>query len=159
MSRPYSLFAYSLKPKETKLVARALRCLEKRLRYNSETLSNPQDVCSYLRLHLAEERNEVFAVIFIDNHNRLLAFEKLFLGTINESAVYPRVVVQKALEHNAAKVILAHTHPSGHADPSNADIEITRDLQRILSIISVTVIDHIIVARENSYSFAEHGLM
>lgn len=159
MSTPLSLPMYPLNPSETKLVARALRCLEKRLRYNSETLNNSPYVSSYLRLNLADERNEVFAVLFLDNHHRLLAFEKLFYGSINESTVYPRVVVQKALEYNAAKVIFAHNHPSGNCDPSNEDKEITRELKRILAIVSVTAVDHIIVAREKCYSFAEHGLM
>ena len=161
MSTPPSYSMYSLSPSETKLVDRALRCLETHLRYHSdsEILNNSQYVRSYLRLHLADERNEVFAVLFLDAHHRLLAFEKLFFGSINESAIYPRVVVQKALEHNAAKVIFAHTYPSGNCDPSDADKEITRELQRILSVVSVTAIDHIIVGRENSYSFAEHGLM
>jgi DNA repair protein RadC len=159
MSTSLSHSTYSLTPSETKLVSRALRCLEKCLRYNSEKLNSSHLVCSYLRLHLADERNEVFAVLFLDSHHRLLAFEKLFHGSINESAVYPRVVVQKALEHNAAKVIFAHNHPSGNCDPSNADREITRELQKILSIVSVTAVDHIIVGRENSFSFSEHGLM
>ena len=148
-----------LAPKETKLVARALRCLEKHLRYSSETFKHPRNVCDYLRLHLAQERNEVFAVLFLDNHNRLLAFEKLFFGTINESMVYPRVVVQKALAHNAAKVIFAHTHPSGNCEPSDADKEITKELKQILEVISVSVIDHLVIGRENSYSFVNHGLM
>lgn len=159
MSKSCFYSAYSLSSTEIKLVKRALRCLEKRLSYRSQTLNHSDYVRSYLRLHLADEKNEVFAVLFLDNHHRLLAFEKLFYGTINESAVYPRVIVQKALEHNAAKVILAHTHPSGNCDPSKTDIELTRELQRILSVISVAVIDHIIVARENSYSFADHALM
>ena len=159
MSTTPSHSMYSLSQSDTKLVARALRCLEKNLRYNSEILNKSQIVCSYLRLQLADERNEVFAVLFLDSHHRLLAFEKLFYGSINESHVYPRVIVQKSLEHNAAKVIFAHNHPSGNCDPSNTDIELTRELQRILSIISVAVVDHIIVTREHSYSFAEHGLM
>jgi DNA repair protein RadC len=102
MSTSLSHSTYSLTPSETKLVSRALRCLEKCLRYNSEKLNSSHLVCSYLRLHLADERNEVFAVLFLDSHHRLLAFEKLFHGSINESAVYPRVVVQKALEHKCA---------------------------------------------------------
>jgi DNA repair protein RadC len=149
----------SLSSTETKLMARALRCLEKRLRYNSEILNNSQDVCTYLQLQLAEERNELFAVLFLDSQHRLLAFEKLFFGTINESAVYPRVIVQKALEYNAAKVIFAHNHPSGSCNPSSGDKEVTRDLQKILSIVSVTALDHIIVSHKSTYSFAEHGLM
>lgn len=159
MSSCCSQPSYSLSPTENKLVARALRCLEKRLRYHSEMLNNSQNVRSYLRLHLAEERNEVFAVLFLDNQHCLIAFEKLFCGTINEATVYPRVVVQKALEHNAAKLIFAHNHPSDNCDPSPADKVITRDLQRVLSIMTITVVDHIIVSRKNTYSFAEHGLM
>ena len=149
----------SLNPTETKLVARALRCLEKRLRSTSEILNKSQNVADYLRLHLAEERNEVFAVLFLDSDHRLLAFEKLFYGTINESMVYPRVIVQKALKHNAAKVIFAHNHPSNNCNPSLSDRELTRNLQRILSEISIIAIDHIIVTHKNTYSFAEHGLM
>jgi len=159
MSSSCSELSYSLNPTETKLVDRALRCLEKRLRYHSEILNHSQSVCSYLRLHLAEERNEVFAVLFLDNSHRLLAFEKLFFGTINETMVYPRVVVQKALEHNAAKVIFAHNHPSDYCVPSQTDRETTRNLQRVLSVMNITVIDHIIVSRKNAYSFATHGLM
>jgi DNA repair protein RadC len=155
MSTSLSHSTYSLTPSETKLVGQALRCLEKCLRYNSEKLNSSHLVCS----HLADERNEVFAVLFLDSQHRLLVFEKLFHGSINESAVYPRVVAQKALEYNAAKVIFAHNHPSGNCDPSNADRKITRELQKILSIVSVTVVDHIIVGREDSYSFSEHGLM
>ena len=159
MSTSLSHSMYSLTPSEIKLVARALRCLEKRLRYNFETLNSSHDLRTYLRLHLASERNEVFAVLFLDTHHRLLAFEKLFHGSIDEAMVYPRVIVQKALEHNAAKVIFAHNHPSGNADPSNADKELTCTLKQILSIVCVTVVDHIIVGCENSYSFVEHGLM
>jgi DNA repair protein RadC len=159
MSTSLSHSMYSLSLSEEKLVTRALRCLEKRLRYNSETLNSSSYVSSYLRLNLADEKNEVFAVLFLDSHHRLLAFEKLFYGTINESVVYPRVVVQKALEYNAAKVIFAHNHPSGNCTPSNSDEEMTRELKRILSIVSIIVVDHVIVTRENSYSFAEHGLM
>lgn len=144
---------------ESKLVARALRCLEKRLRYSSELLNNSLDVRAYLQLNLAEEKNEVFAALFLDNTHRLLAFEKLFYGTINETMVYPRTVVQKTLEYNAAKVIFAHNHPSNHCEPSDADIEITRDLRRILSALNVSIVDHVIVSYKNSYSFAEHGLL
>ncbi len=155
----YSKVSYSLKPTEVKLVARALHCLEKRLRYHPQIFSYPESVCTYLQLQLAEERNEVFAVLFMDNQNRLLAFEKLFFGTINEARVYPRVIVQRALEHNAAKVIFAHNHPSNHCEPSQADKEITQDLQQLLSLLTIEVLDHIIVSHTNTYSFAEHGLM
>jgi DNA repair protein RadC len=98
-----------------------------------------------MRLQLAQEQDEVFAVIFLDNHHRLLAFEKLFYGTINESAVYPRKVVKKALEHNVAKIIIAHNHPSGNCTPSMADREVIKQIREILNIVDVLVCDHIIV--------------
>jgi DNA repair protein RadC len=140
-------------------VVRALRCLEQRFRYPSEILNNTQTVRAYLQLQLAEERNEVFAVLFLDTQNRLFAFERLFFGTINATAVHARVIVQRAFEHNAAKVIFAHNHPSGNCNPSQADKEITHDLRQTLSALNIAVIDHIIVSCESTYSFAEHGLM
>jgi DNA repair protein RadC len=140
-------------------VASALRYLEARLRHGTQLLSHSQDVCAFLQLSLAEEVSEVFAVIFLDSKHRLLAFEKLFHGTINESTVYPRRVLQKALEHNAAAVIVAHNHPSGHCEPSEADVEITRELRAILKVIQVKLLDHFIVSCPNSYSFVEHGLL
>jgi len=144
---------------DSNLIKSALRCLETRLRYGKEVLSNSKDVCAYLQLHLGEEKNEVFSALFLDSRNRLLAFEKLFQGTVNEAVIYPRTIVQKALEHNAAGVLVAHNHPSGECNPSLADRELTRDLRTILGIINVRVLDHIIVSGTNSYSFAEHGLL
>ncbi len=154
-----SSYTNQLTLSENKLVARALRCLEKQLCYNSEILNSSKSVKAFLQLQLANEPNEVFAVLFLDNQHRLLAFEKIFYGTINESAVYPRVVVQKALLHNAAKVIFAHNHPSGFAKPSDSDKKMNNELQFILSIISVIAVDHIIVSSKETFSFKEHNLM
>ncbi len=144
---------------DSNLVISALRCLETRLRYGGELLTRSRDVCAFLQLHLAEEKNEVFAVLFLDSRHRLLAFEKLFYGTINEATVYPRRIVQKVLEHNAAAILLAHNHPSGECEPSAADREITRVLRTILNIIDVRLLDHVIVSCPNTYSFAEYGLL
>jgi DNA repair protein RadC len=151
--------SYNLTISENNLVARALRCLEKQLRYNSEMLNSSQSVKAFLQLQLANEPNEIFSALFLDNQFRLLAFEKIFNGTINESTIYPRIVVQKALAHNAAKVIFAHNHPSGNIQPSGADREITRDLRKILSIISVDAVDHIIVTHKETFSFSENNLI
>src|SRR5205085_12160017 len=118
-----------------------------------------REVCTYLQLHLANEKNEVVSTLFLDNQHRLLAFEKLFYGTINEAVIYPRIIVQKALEHNAAAIILAHNHPSGKCDTSSADREITRQIRTILEIINVRLLDHIIVSYPQTYSFAEQGLL
>lgn len=142
-----------------KLISEAINCLEKRIRRATLSLNHSQDVCAFLRLHLAVEKHEVFAVSFLDSRHRLIQFEKLFHGTINETAVYPRRVVEKALEYNAAAVILAHNHPSEECKPSLADRAVTRELRTILKIINVQVLDHIIVSHHDSYSFAEHGLL
>jgi len=143
------------------LIADALRCLEERLSYHSDAvlLTHSTDARAYLRLQLAEETNEVFAVLFLNNQNRLLVFEKLFCGTINQAVVYPRVVVQKALSYNAAKVMLAHNHPSNDCTPSAADKEITNMIKRALGTVHIPVIDHIIVSHQSSYSFVENGLL
>ena len=142
------------------LIANALHCLEQRLTYGSnQLLDNSRDVCAYARLQMAQEKDEVFAIMPIDNCNRLLAFEKLFYGTVNEAVVYPRKIVRRALEHNAVKMIIVHNHPSGNCEPSSADAEMTRNLKYILGIIDVQLVDHIVVGHHAVYSFAEHGLL
>ncbi len=141
------------------LIINALRCLEIRLHHHSAILNNSRNVRAYLRLQLAEEESEMFSVLFLNTQHRLLAFEKLFRGSINEAVVYPRTIVQKALEHNAAKVILAHNHPSNNCSPSTADKEITESIRKILNVIDVQVVDHVIVSRQGSFSFSEHSLL
>lgn len=146
--------------KEETLISKALLYLENRLRYHTEQkLNNSINVRSYMRLQLAQEQDEVFAVLFLNNTHHFLGFEKLFHGTINEAIIYPRKVVKKALEHNAAKIIIAHNHPSNDSNPSKADQEITRTLKQILEIINVQLIDHIVVSHCETFSFAEHGLL
>jgi DNA repair protein RadC len=101
----------------------------------------------------------VFCCAFLDAQNRVLAFERLFEGTLMETSVYPREVVKRALHHNAAAVILAHNHPSGVAEPSRADETITATLKRALALVDVMVLDHFIVGAEGAMSFAERGLL
>jgi DNA repair protein RadC len=144
---------------EELLISQALHCLEARLWSGLDVLNRSQNVARYLRLQLADEHDEVFGVMFLDHGFHLLKFEKLFYGTINEAQVYPRRIVRKALEHNAAKIILAHNHPSNNCKPSDSDIEMTKEIQKILKIIDVDLADHIIVSHQNSYSFVEHGLL
>lgn len=134
------------------------RALAERL-YRSDSLRAPQQVKQYLQLNLASKTREVFAVLFLDTQNRLLACEHLFEGSLLETSVYPREVVKRALVHNAASVILSHNHPTGIAEPSRADQQITRTLQQALRLIDVTILDHIIVAGQETYSFSEAGLM
>lgn len=122
-------------------------------------LGSPQAVKDYLCLLLQGRAREVFVVLFLDSQNRLIRSDELFQGTLNQTAVYPREVVRRTLELNAAAVILAHNHPSGVAQPSQADRVLTDALRAALRHLDIPVLDHIIVAGGTSYSFAEHGLL
>lgn len=123
-----------------------------------DAFSNPAETRNYLAMRLRDRSQEVFACLFLDNRNRLIAFEELFFGTIDGASVHPREVVRRAIQHNAAALILAHNHPSGIAEPSQADQQITRRLQDALGLIDVRVLDHIVVGDE-CVSFAERGLI
>jgi DNA repair protein RadC len=124
-----------------------------------DLLASPDLVRHYLSAQLRHQPNEVFAVLFLDNQNRLIAYEELFFGTIDGASVYPREVVRRAINHNAASLILAHNHPSGVAEPSQADQHITRRLQAALELIDVRVLDHMVVGDPEVVSFAERGLI
>lgn len=124
-----------------------------------EAITDPSATGNFLRLRLRESLREVFACLFLDNQHRLIAYEELFFGTIDGASVHPREVVRRALGHNAAAVVLAHNHPSGVAEPSQADVRITERLQAALSLIDVRVLDHIVVGDLEVVSFAERGLM
>ena len=122
-----------------------------------QLLSDPAETCRYLRLKYADQKNEVFSALFLDNRHRVIAFEDLFFGTINGASVHPRVVVQRALEINAAAVIFTHNHPSGISEPSEVDRKLTNRLKKVLEVIDVRVLDHIVVGSEETTSFAERG--
>ena len=117
----------------------------------------PQQVKDYVALQLGGKLHEVFAVMFLDGHHRLLAFEELFQGSLAQTSVYPREVVKRALALNAAAVILAHNHPSGVAEPSRADDSLTITLRDALRLVEVKVIDHLVVGHGTVFSFAESG--
>ena len=120
-------------------------------------LTRPCDAAQFLQLRLATEKNEQFAVLFLDTRHRLIHFERLFMGTIDSASVHPRVVVQKALEVNAGAVIFAHNHPSNDCEPSQADRDITQKLKQALALIDVRVLDHLVVSRTDWTSLAERG--
>lgn len=122
-------------------------------------LNAPDKVRDYLTLTLMPLKHEVFMVLFLDTQNQVISHERLFEGTLTETAVYSREVVKKVIQHHAAAVILAHNHPGGTLTPSQADIDITHKLQQALALIDVRVLDHLIVAGNQMYSFAESGLM
>lgn len=141
-------------------------CLEMSKRYLSERMKQTDNVLTssaatrdFLRSELRLESQEIFAVLFLDNQHRVLTFERLFFGTLDAAAVYPRIVVEKAIKHHAAAVILSHNHPSGVAEASIADKQITQKLVQALSLVDIRVLDHVIVAGSECYSFAEHNEM
>jgi DNA repair protein RadC len=119
----------------------------------------PGKVREYVALHLGGLEHEQFAVMFLDNQHQLIRLETMFRGTVNQTAVYPREVARRALELNAAAVILTHNHPSGVAEPSRADEHLTQQMKLALGLIDVRVLDHLIVAGPTVVSFAERGLM
>jgi DNA repair protein RadC len=136
----------------------ARRALGEQLRAG-QALGSPDAVRQYLRISMGRQQHESFVVLFLDVKNRLLACKEMFRGTLTHTSVYPREVVKAALAHNAATVMLAHNHPSGVAEPSDADLLLTRALVQALGLVDVRVLDHFIVAGGQVHSFAEHGQM
>ena len=124
-----------------------------------DALSDALSTKNYLQHRLRAYQHEVFACLFLDNKHRMIAFEELFRGTIDSANVYPREVVKHALSHNAAAVIFAHNHPSGVAEPSQADYAITDRLKSALATVEIRVLDHIVVGDGETVSFAETGYL
>ena len=143
---------------DDEVIAAALRILARRVATTS-VLSNPRAVREYLALRFAGLEHEVFAVLYLNARHRILSCEELFRGTIDGASVHPREVVKRAMAHNAAGVVLAHNHPSGVAEPSQADELITRQLKAALALVDVRVLDHLVIGGETAESFAERGLL
>lgn len=122
-------------------------------------LTSPRDSAAFLKAQLAHKPYEVFGVLFLDNRHRVLAFEEMFRGTLDGASVHPREVVRAALEHNAAACIFAHNHPSGVAEPSAADRNITHQLRDALQLIGVRVLDHLVIGAGEPTSMAARGLI
>ena len=140
------------------VVEMARRALAQRLEIGP-VFESPQAVKDYVQLQLGGLQHEVFAVLFLDSHHRLIRFEVLFTGTLTHTGVYPREVVKLALARNAGAVILAHNHPSGVAEPSRADEYLTQSLKKALALVDVRVIDHLVVGHGQVVSFAERGML
>jgi len=146
---------------EDAIIRQAMDILMRRMRTNDgSVLTSPEATRDYLTMKLTEKEHEVFACLFLDNRHRVICYEELFRGTIDGASVHPREVVKETLKHNAAAVIFAHNHPSGVAEPSQADLRITQKLKDALAMIEVRVLDHIIIGDAlTSTSFAERGLL
>ncbi|WP_292975104.1 DNA repair protein RadC [Nitrosomonas sp.] len=136
----------------------ARRALAEELK-SGNIMDSPQSVRHYLQLSLGEKPYEVFLGIFLDTRHRTIVTEELFRGTLTQAGVYPREVVKRALFHNAAAMIFAHNHPSGVAEPSKADEVLTQSLKQALALVDVKVLDHFIIGRNETVSFAERGLI
>lgn len=136
----------------------ARQAIEHKMQRGMSFLS-PEVVKEYLRAKLAGFEHEVFAVLFLDTHHRLIEYAEMFRGTIDGASVYPRELVKEALRHNAAAVIVSHNHPSGNPEPSATDRALTQRLKEALGLVDVRVLDHVIVAGSSTASFAERGLI
>ena len=123
------------------------------------SFTSPSEVKDYLKAKLSGYEREVFAVMLMDTKHCLIEYVELFQGTIDQAAVYPREVVKLAMQHNAAAMIISHNHPSGNPEPSRADELLTKRLKEALALVDVRVLDHIIVAGNDTTSFAERGLI
>ncbi|MDK6080257.1 MULTISPECIES: RadC family protein [Massilia] len=125
--------------------------------FEREGMCSPDAVRAWLRHQFALQAHESFVVLFLDVKNRLINYEEMFRGTLTHTSVYPREVVKAALRRNAAAVILAHNHPSGVPEPSEADLRLTASLVQALALVDIRVLDHFVVAGSQVHSFAEHG--
>jgi DNA repair protein RadC len=122
-----------------------------------DIMTDPDNVKQFLQLQLGQQQREVFGVLFLDGQNRLLRFEEMFSGTLNQTSVYPREVVKLALLLGACAVIFSHNHPSGEVRPSSADEKLTQTLRTALALVDIRVLDHVIVGPGQSWSMAEHS--
>ena len=145
-------------PPTDEILDAARAILANRVR-RGRALSSPRHTRDYLRLALATHDHELFAILFLDNRHRVIEFVPLFRGTVDGASVYPREVVKEALARNAAAVILAHNHPSGIAEPSQADEHITTRIRDALALVDIRVLDHFVVTGDAIVSFAERGLL
>jgi len=143
---------------EADILAAAESILRKRVE-RLGALASPAEARSFLRMRLGHLTAEQFHVVWLDNRHQILAVDHMFSGTLDGASVHPREVVRAALTHNAAACIVAHNHPSGNPEPSQADRDITGELKRTLALIDVRVIDHLVVASDSVVSLAERGLL
>ena len=142
------------------ILDQAAETLVKRLRRSEvRPFTSPNAVRQYITLQLPDRERETFACLFLDNRHRLIAYEELFQGTIDGATVHPREVVKSTLRYKTAALILAHNHPGGVAEPSQADMRITQRLVEALCLVDVRVLDHFVVGDGEPVSMAERGLL
>ncbi|EAX5864011.1 DNA repair protein RadC [Salmonella enterica] len=157
MEQQLPLFAATLPLAAQQIIREALTLLERQLREPGAAFTSSHAVRDWLRLQLSTLEREEFVALFLDNQHRLIAHETLFTGTINHTQVHPREVVKAVLKHNAAAILVAHCHPSGHAEPSEADRWITERLKQTLDLVDIRLLDHLVVGGMEIVSLAERG--
>ena len=141
------------------VVAAARNAADALIDRSAVLLNHPQRVQDFFVAKLGGFGVEVFSVLFLDSQHRFKAYREMFVGTLNQTSVYPREIAKAALELDTASIVLCHNHPSGTTQPSNADIALTRQVQSAMALLDVRVLDHVIVGAGQSLSFAEHGFM
>ena len=146
---------YEYQSKDDVIEAALSFCVKER----GDAIVSPLDARKWLQLKLNKLEHEEFWGLFLDRHNRIIELRKLFIGTVDGASVYPREVVKEALAVNAAAVILAHNHPSGVAEPSQADERITRRLKAALELVDIRLLDHLVIGAGGATSMASRGLL
>jgi DNA repair protein RadC len=149
---------YAKDEADEEVILRAIMVLRSRFKAR-DVFATPDEVKDYLRLQAQGLDHEVFAVMFLDAHNRLLAYERMFRGTVTQTSVYPREIVKQAVTLNAVNVVLHHNHPSGICTPSRSDESLTQTIKVALGLVEVRVLDHVITSDEGALSMAERGLL
>ncbi|MDW2312479.1 RadC family protein [Vibrio sp. 1075] len=145
-------------PDEQHIIDQAAAIFAKKIK-TCDAFTSPDLVKGFCQTRLAASEREIFLLLILDNQHRLIEAVELFQGTIDSASVYPREVVKSVLKHNGAACIVSHNHPSGVATPSSSDRRITQRIKDALALVDVRVLDHIVVSVEETYSFAEHGII
>ena len=144
---------------ENAVINEAIEILDGRLKRGGVHCTSSEEVSKFLRLKLQQKEREVFAVIFLNSQHQMIEYDEMFKGTINAASVYPREIAKKALQVNAAAIIIAHNHPSGIPTPSEADKRITAAIKKSIALFDINLLDHVIVGGGDTFSFAEKGMI
>ena len=144
---------------EDQIIDKALEIVTRRMNEKGQAMSSSTLALQFFKLHFAKQPYESFCALYLDNQHRVIDIEELFVGTIDGASVYPREVLTHALAKNAAAIMFSHNHPSGKAEPSEADKFITQQLKTALKTVDIRVLDHFVIGGAEHFSFAEHGLI